>query len=288
MHSALFSVCLSDNTTGKTYIMMEARLGALFKTESEYTLLEKWVQKTLQPLMKLEWKRPIYIISPKLCESTVLSYFIKTFGVRQKTWVRDVKLHKHIKWSTFAISLLVRINKITFFLSIMLILFFPVDTAVFIWNYELIILWKLIKAQIVCFWCTSFKTFKMLENSIPAAAQQVPNVYFKHSMTGFLSSFTTYLPELRDKLTDRRISRTLFYHLSVVLCSGKQIKFPISQFSGWLWSNGGREKWGEMKKTRWIEDTECTETPRSAFRLDLLIPNIGQINWHWKMVCWGT
>lgn len=31
----------SDNTTGKTYIMMEARLVALFKTESEYTVLDK-------------------------------------------------------------------------------------------------------------------------------------------------------------------------------------------------------------------------------------------------------
>lgn len=40
------SVHLSDNTTGKTYIMMEARLGALFKSESEYTLLDKWVHKT--------------------------------------------------------------------------------------------------------------------------------------------------------------------------------------------------------------------------------------------------
>lgn len=31
----------SDNTAGKTYIMMEARLVALFKTESEYTVLDK-------------------------------------------------------------------------------------------------------------------------------------------------------------------------------------------------------------------------------------------------------
>lgn len=30
-----------DNTTDKTYIMMEARLSALFKTEDEYTVLEK-------------------------------------------------------------------------------------------------------------------------------------------------------------------------------------------------------------------------------------------------------
>lgn len=37
-------LCHSDNTTGKTYIMMEARLGALFKSESEYTILDKWVE----------------------------------------------------------------------------------------------------------------------------------------------------------------------------------------------------------------------------------------------------
>ena len=37
----VFSVHFSDNTTGKTYIMMEPRLGALFKSESEYTVLDK-------------------------------------------------------------------------------------------------------------------------------------------------------------------------------------------------------------------------------------------------------
>ncbi|XP_045932219.1 isoleucine--tRNA ligase, cytoplasmic [Micropterus dolomieu] len=41
-------VKVKDNTTGKTYIMMEARLGALFKSESEYTLLEKFPGKTLK------------------------------------------------------------------------------------------------------------------------------------------------------------------------------------------------------------------------------------------------
>lgn len=40
-----FLFCLLDNTTHKTYIMMEARLGALFKSESEYTILDKWVQR---------------------------------------------------------------------------------------------------------------------------------------------------------------------------------------------------------------------------------------------------
>jgi isoleucyl-tRNA synthetase len=30
-----------DNSTGKVYIMMEARLEALFKKEDEYTILEK-------------------------------------------------------------------------------------------------------------------------------------------------------------------------------------------------------------------------------------------------------
>lgn len=33
-----------DNKAEKTYIMMEARLGALFKTEEEYTILDKYVK----------------------------------------------------------------------------------------------------------------------------------------------------------------------------------------------------------------------------------------------------
>ncbi|XP_073324245.1 isoleucine--tRNA ligase, cytoplasmic [Pagrus major] len=41
-------VKVKDNTTNKTYIMMEARLGALFKSESEYTLLDKFPGKTLK------------------------------------------------------------------------------------------------------------------------------------------------------------------------------------------------------------------------------------------------
>ncbi|XP_029990139.1 isoleucine--tRNA ligase, cytoplasmic isoform X2 [Sphaeramia orbicularis] len=41
-------VRVKDNTIGKTYIMMEARLGALFKSESEYTLLDKFPGKTLK------------------------------------------------------------------------------------------------------------------------------------------------------------------------------------------------------------------------------------------------
>lgn len=46
MHScAFFFFFFSDNATDKTYIMMEARLGALFKSEGEYTLLDKYVQK---------------------------------------------------------------------------------------------------------------------------------------------------------------------------------------------------------------------------------------------------
>ncbi|KAF3690036.1 Isoleucine--tRNA ligase, cytoplasmic [Channa argus] len=39
---------VKDNTTGKTYIMMEARLGALFKSESDYTLLDKFPGKMLK------------------------------------------------------------------------------------------------------------------------------------------------------------------------------------------------------------------------------------------------
>ncbi|XP_058487318.1 isoleucine--tRNA ligase, cytoplasmic [Solea solea] len=41
-------VKVKDNTTDKTYIMMEARLGALFKSESEYTLLDKFPGKVLK------------------------------------------------------------------------------------------------------------------------------------------------------------------------------------------------------------------------------------------------
>ncbi|XP_061893468.1 isoleucine--tRNA ligase, cytoplasmic [Entelurus aequoreus] len=41
-------VKVQDNTTGKTYIMMESRLGALFKSENEYMLLDKFPGKTLR------------------------------------------------------------------------------------------------------------------------------------------------------------------------------------------------------------------------------------------------
>ncbi|XP_029287663.1 LOW QUALITY PROTEIN: isoleucine--tRNA ligase, cytoplasmic [Cottoperca gobio] len=41
-------VKVKDNATEKTYILMEARLGALFKSESEYTLLDKFPGKTLK------------------------------------------------------------------------------------------------------------------------------------------------------------------------------------------------------------------------------------------------
>ncbi|XP_077582378.1 isoleucine--tRNA ligase, cytoplasmic [Stigmatopora nigra] len=41
-------VKVQDNNTNKTYIMMESRLGALFKLESEYTLLDKFPGKTLR------------------------------------------------------------------------------------------------------------------------------------------------------------------------------------------------------------------------------------------------
>ncbi|XP_034022071.1 isoleucine--tRNA ligase, cytoplasmic [Thalassophryne amazonica] len=43
----LLYVKVKDDTTGKTYIMMEARLGSLFKTESEYTILDRFPGKTL-------------------------------------------------------------------------------------------------------------------------------------------------------------------------------------------------------------------------------------------------
>ncbi|KAJ3602511.1 hypothetical protein NHX12_030265 [Muraenolepis orangiensis] len=41
-------VKVKDNANEKTYIMMEARLGALFKTEEEYTLLDKFPGKALK------------------------------------------------------------------------------------------------------------------------------------------------------------------------------------------------------------------------------------------------
>lgn len=40
-HFDLFVLTCTDNSTEKTYIMMEARLGALFKSESEYTVLDR-------------------------------------------------------------------------------------------------------------------------------------------------------------------------------------------------------------------------------------------------------
>ncbi|XP_034724787.1 isoleucine--tRNA ligase, cytoplasmic [Etheostoma cragini] len=41
-------VKVKDNSTEKTYILMEARLGALFKSESEYAILDKFPGKTLK------------------------------------------------------------------------------------------------------------------------------------------------------------------------------------------------------------------------------------------------
>uniref|UniRef100_A0A665UCE5 Isoleucine--tRNA ligase, cytoplasmic n=1 Tax=Echeneis naucrates TaxID=173247 RepID=A0A665UCE5_ECHNA len=43
----LLYVKVKDNSTEKTYIMMEARLGALFKSENEYTMLDKFPGKML-------------------------------------------------------------------------------------------------------------------------------------------------------------------------------------------------------------------------------------------------
>uniref|UniRef100_A0A4W4E0E3 Isoleucine--tRNA ligase, cytoplasmic n=2 Tax=Electrophorus electricus TaxID=8005 RepID=A0A4W4E0E3_ELEEL len=44
----LIYVKVKDNATDKMYVMMEARLGALFKSESEYTILDKFPGKTLK------------------------------------------------------------------------------------------------------------------------------------------------------------------------------------------------------------------------------------------------
>ncbi|XP_035244059.1 isoleucine--tRNA ligase, cytoplasmic [Anguilla anguilla] len=44
----LLYVKVKENATGKVYILMEARLGALFKSEDEYAVLEKFPGKTLK------------------------------------------------------------------------------------------------------------------------------------------------------------------------------------------------------------------------------------------------
>ncbi|XP_056128983.1 isoleucine--tRNA ligase, cytoplasmic isoform X2 [Lampris incognitus] len=44
----LLYVRVKDNSTEKTYIMMEARLGALFKSESEYSILDRFPGKVLR------------------------------------------------------------------------------------------------------------------------------------------------------------------------------------------------------------------------------------------------
>ncbi|XP_071442401.1 isoleucine--tRNA ligase, cytoplasmic [Hetaerina americana] len=41
-------VKLTDNSTGKTYIMMEARIGSLFKSEDEYMILERFKGESLR------------------------------------------------------------------------------------------------------------------------------------------------------------------------------------------------------------------------------------------------
>uniref|UniRef100_A0A8C7GKP1 Isoleucine--tRNA ligase, cytoplasmic n=1 Tax=Oncorhynchus kisutch TaxID=8019 RepID=A0A8C7GKP1_ONCKI len=48
VNSELQYVKVKDNSTGKVYIMMEARLVALFKTEEEYTIMDKFPGKTLK------------------------------------------------------------------------------------------------------------------------------------------------------------------------------------------------------------------------------------------------
>ncbi|XP_073681649.1 isoleucine--tRNA ligase, cytoplasmic-like [Garra rufa] len=71
-------VKVKDNTSQKVYIMMEARLVALFKSDSEYTILEKFPGKTL----KGKKYKPLF------------EYFIKcrengAFSVVMDNYVRD-------------------------------------------------------------------------------------------------------------------------------------------------------------------------------------------------------
>uniref|UniRef100_A0A0B7BCJ2 Isoleucine--tRNA ligase, cytoplasmic n=1 Tax=Arion vulgaris TaxID=1028688 RepID=A0A0B7BCJ2_9EUPU len=48
VHPDVIYVKVKDNTTNKVYIMMEQRLSALFKTEEEYSILEKFPGKKLE------------------------------------------------------------------------------------------------------------------------------------------------------------------------------------------------------------------------------------------------
>ncbi|XP_047438407.1 isoleucine--tRNA ligase, cytoplasmic [Mugil cephalus] len=48
LNPELLYVKIKENSTNKTYIMMESRLGALFKSESEYTVLDRFPGKTLK------------------------------------------------------------------------------------------------------------------------------------------------------------------------------------------------------------------------------------------------
>lgn len=42
-----FSLALIDAVRGKLYILMEARLSALYKSESDYEILERWIYESL-------------------------------------------------------------------------------------------------------------------------------------------------------------------------------------------------------------------------------------------------
>uniref|UniRef100_A0A8B9HXY6 isoleucine--tRNA ligase n=1 Tax=Astyanax mexicanus TaxID=7994 RepID=A0A8B9HXY6_ASTMX len=68
-------VKVKDNTTDKVYIMMEARLGALFKSESEYTILDKFPGKTL----KGKKYKPLFDYFSKCRESGAFSVVLDNY-----------------------------------------------------------------------------------------------------------------------------------------------------------------------------------------------------------------
>lgn len=76
----------SDSTTGKTYIMMEARLVALFKTESEYTVLDKWVCGTCGIMKWLEEQSIVTVLalwSGDKCQKPLWFFLLFTLsGIR--------------------------------------------------------------------------------------------------------------------------------------------------------------------------------------------------------------
>ncbi|XP_072522622.1 isoleucine--tRNA ligase, cytoplasmic [Salminus brasiliensis] len=71
----LLYVKVKDNSTDKVYIMMEARLAALFKSESEYTILDKFPGKTL----KGKGYKPLFEYFVKCKENGAFSVLVDNY-----------------------------------------------------------------------------------------------------------------------------------------------------------------------------------------------------------------